>query len=149
MSTPTFADAVAKRVATWAEVGAWIDAHADTIDPDAAAATICSGNGDRVLLFATNPEQFTAYLRCLTDGAAIGGVEKSTDDKWANATRQFGRITVQVFAHREQVCRREQVGVDVQQIPDPDAVAKLPTVEVEVPVYEWTCGPFLTPAGAA
>ena len=148
MTTPTFAEAVADRVATWAEVGAWADAHADTINPADILRGICSPGGT-ALLYADNPEQFTAYLRCLTDGAAIGEVQKTTDSHWAMASRKFGAVKVQVYTGRDQVCTRTQVGVDVQLIPDPDGVAKLPTVEVKVPVYEWTCEPFLSPAGAA
>ena len=58
--------------------------------------------------------------------------------------RKFGPVELSVLASRDQVCERKVVGVEVVEIPDPDA----PRVTVEREVVEWTCAPVLAKAQA-
>lgn len=94
--------------------------------------------GERVLVFTQDVETFREHLR------HMGAVEKKySGDDYACAIKRFGPINYEVFTDREKVCRRMQVGIRtiVQEVPVEDVETK--TVEVEEPVYEWDCSPFL------
>lgn len=94
--------------------------------------------GERVLVFTQDAETFREYL------GHMGAVEKNySGDDYARAIKRFGPINYEVFTDREKVCRRVQVGTRTvaQEVPVEDVETK--TVEVEEPVYEWDCSPFL------
>lgn len=56
-------------------------------------------------------------------------------------------LKVMVLADRDEVCERITTGVRkvTKEVPDPQALAKVPTVTVteEVETYEWICKPIL------
>lgn len=78
-------------------------------------------------------------------------VRKDIDDKWHNLILTFGTVKAEVLAYRSDVCERVVVGTETvtKTVPDPEALAAVPTVEVteEVETVEWVCTPLLA-AGA-
>ncbi|MFC0546896.1 hypothetical protein [Kutzneria chonburiensis] len=62
----------------------------------------------------------------------------------------FGAVTAHALAIRTRVCERVVLGVDTvtRHVPDPDALANVPTVEVTETVerVEWKCVPLLAEA---
>jgi hypothetical protein len=83
--------------------------------------------------------------------AAGGTVEKDYDgDKWAGINASFGPVCVQVYADRAKVCERVVVGTRevTKEVPDPDALAAVPTVTVTETVEDvrWECTPLLAAA---
>ncbi len=88
----------------------------------------------------TSAERFAELVHMLG-----GDRSKNFDDDYANVTREFGPgVRLQVWAQREQVCTRTQVGTVTEMRPDPNA----PQVEVEVPVFAYDCTPVLDDAKA-
>ncbi len=89
-------------------------------------------------------------------GKAAGAeVSKTYDDTYGNVLLRFGPVEIEGYAAREQVCIKRVVGTRevTKTVPDPDALAAVPTVEVTETVedVEWDCLPLLaeTPAGVS
>jgi hypothetical protein len=77
-----------------------------------------------------------------------GRWEKVELADWLILRREVGPdVMIDLNFRREAVCERVQVGTRPVEKPDPEALAAVPTVTVEEPVYEWTCGPVLALAG--
>jgi hypothetical protein len=82
-------------------------------------------------------------------------VTKSLDgEQWGGVKVHFGRrVTLDAYAHREQVCERVVVGTETvtKQVPDPEALAAVPTVEITETVeqVQWRCSPLLAAEPAA
>ena len=81
-------------------------------------------------------------------GKALGvPVEKDYDDNFGKVRLHFGPVALQAYAERGQVCERVVVSTEtvVEEVPDPEALAKVPTVQVarEVEQVEWRCHPLL------
>lgn len=77
-------------------------------------------------------------------------IRKDGDERYAKALLDFGGITLQVYAQRDQVCERVVIGtrqVEIEE-PDPELLAKVPTVRriATVEDVEWRCTPLLAPA---
>lgn len=75
-------------------------------------------------------------------------VDKDIDDQWHNLTVTFvGGVKVAVLAYRNEVCERVVTGVETvtKRVPDPDALAAVPQVEIteDVEQVEWRCRPLL------
>ena len=74
-------------------------------------------------------------------------VSKDVDDQFHNLIFDFGGAKARVIAYRNEVCERVVTGTDTvtKTVPDPDALAAVPTVEVTetVETYEWVCKPLL------
>lgn len=88
------------------------------------------------------------FIRVALDSQLV--VRKSYDDKYGQVDLIFpGGLDLHVYAPREQVCVRRVVGTRevTEEVPDPDAVAALPTVTVTKTVedVEWDCSPLLAP----
>jgi hypothetical protein len=87
-----------------------------------------------------------AFARaCVRSGAAI---RKEGDTQWFRVVASFGEdVRVDAFGHREEVCERVVTGTETvtKTVPDPEALATVPTVEVteEVETVEWVCRPLL------
>ena len=97
-------------------------------------------DGDRLLAYARDADEFAALVRELKDGAALGTVTKTANDNYETVTRAFSEtVRLDVYTSRELVCERVQVGVETVEVPDPDA----PKITVERPIYEWDCKPVL------
>lgn len=58
----------------------------------------------------------------------------------------FG-IKVSVNADRDAVCERVVVGTETVEVPDPDALAAVPTIVEERELVEWRCRPVLAASG--
>jgi len=72
--------------------------------------------------------------------------EGGYEDKF-NLRLTFGAVSVKVLSYRHVVCERVVLGTDevTRAVPDPDALAAVPTVEVTETVerVEWRCSPLL------
>lgn len=70
-----------------------------------------------------------------------------THDEYFNVRVRLRGLDFQIVANRAEVCERIVVGTRevVTEVPDPEAVAALPKVEVREVVedVEWRCGPLL------
>lgn len=87
-------------------------------------------------------------------GARSGAtVTKEQDDTWSGVTLLWGPVGIHVYAARAAVCERVVTGVETvtKTVPDPEALAAVPTVEVteEVEQVEWRCHPLLADEGQA
>ena len=81
-------------------------------------------------------------------GKAAGAtVSKAIDDKRHDLVLMFGAVRVEVLASRDQVCDRVVVGTKTvtEEVPDPEALAAVPTVTQtrEVEEIKWVCRPLL------
>lgn len=73
---------------------------------------------------------------------------KNGSDKYFRLELQFGdAVTFTPYASREKVCERVVVGTTpvTKTVPDPEALAAVPTIEVteDVEQVEWVCRPLL------
>lgn len=124
------------------------------------------GTGLRVLaeLFEANPDlaaEFWYALSSITDyvdrdvvvrfarAAARSGalVDKHFSGERAGVVAKFGPVHVTALTGRDQICERVVTGTRevTEQVPDPDALAAVPLVEVTRTVedVEWRCGSLL------
>lgn len=103
----------------------------------------------RFLVCATNSADPKAEMaRVIRRGLKVGAtVDKEVNEKFASAYLRFGRISLEVFAQRDQVCERVVIGTHEETLeePDPEALAAVPTVTKTVTVedVEWRCQPIL------
>jgi hypothetical protein len=73
----------------------------------------------------------------------LGKFDKATAGNLFALRRAFsGDVAYELNIDREAVCTQVQAGTTTQRVPDPNHPA-VPTVEVEVPTYEWQCEPLL------
>lgn len=74
-------------------------------------------------------------------------VTKHQSDKYAGVDIAFGRVSLHVYADREEICERVVTGTETvtKKIKDPEALAAVPEIEVteEVEKVEWRCRPLL------
>ena len=93
-----------------------------------------------------------AQLGRFAQAAARHGakVTKDIDDQWHNVILQLDGVKVEVLAYRNELCERIVTGTETvtKKVPDPEALAAIPTVEVteEVETYKWVCKPLLADA---
>lgn len=91
-------------------------------------------------------EAMAAFIRAgKASGATIG---KKYNDQWAGVIVRFGpQVALDVYAARDDVCERVVTGTRevTEEVPDPDALAKVPTTTVTKVVedVEWKCRPLL------
>lgn len=78
-------------------------------------------------------------------------VVESEYGSYFNLRGHLAGLQIRLVAFRDAVCRKVQVGEEeiTEEVPDPEALAAVPTVTVTrtVPKYDWECQPIL--AGAA
>lgn len=79
---------------------------------------------------------------------ALGArVEKEYGEHWGGVNLTWGPVGIHVYAARDKVCERVVTGTEtvIKNVPDPEALAAVPTVEVteEVETVEWVCRPLL------
>lgn len=93
-----------------------------------------------------------ARAEMATIARAMGRAEKGVDGDRFELRRQFGTLTLIASARREDVCERVVIGTSevTVEVPDPEALAALPKVQVTRVVEEvtWVCPPSLL-AGTA
>lgn len=78
---------------------------------------------------------------------------KTIDDTYYRLEGNLHGLKVEVWGFRDAVCTRRVTGTRevVEEVPDPDALAAVPTVTVTrtEDVVEWTCEPLLAAEQAA
>jgi hypothetical protein len=77
-----------------------------------------------------------------------GSFRKDYDESYFTFYGEFVGVPVEVRTMRADVCVARQVGTRTVAKPDPDALAEVPLVEVEVPVFEYDCKPVLAEAAS-
>jgi hypothetical protein len=97
-----------------------------------------------IYLYGDNQREDLAVI-----ARAMGKADKVPVDSLArlNVVRHFAGIALVAVADRDQVCERVVTGTRevTKTVPDPDALAAVPTVEVTevVEEVEWRCMPLL------
>jgi hypothetical protein len=74
-----------------------------------------------------------AFARAAQEAGAT--VTENVADRYLSVHLSWGAVVLEMFAAREDVCER----VVTTTVPDPEALAQVPTVEV----VEWRCAPLL------
>lgn len=91
-------------------------------------------------VYGINAEDAAAFARST---GTWDKIPAGSDGELLKIQRSFGPIKLGVFARRDEVCEKVVVGTETVAIPDPVALAAVPTVEVEREVVEWKCRPLL------
>jgi len=99
--------------------------------------------GETVNLFAYSPEEMAEQT------ATLGTSVKTISENWYTMTRRFGPHRLDLSIGRKTFCERVQTGTVTVEKPDPEALERVPTIEVEEPVYEWICPESVLAHGAA
>lgn len=121
---------------------------ADLLEQHAELPLPWSGGPHSTLdVFVQTKDEAVAYSRAIP-----GRKDKDFTDGAYGFQLQgaIGGLHLRVYAPRGEVCERIVTGVETvtEQVPDPDALALVPTVEVtrEVETVEWVCSPLLAEA---
>lgn len=105
--------------------------------------TLPSDHGFKVAIlsrWAYSPDDLAGWITQLKATGLVTDVEKRYDDNNLTVTvRFYNGHQVHLYAARETVCERVQVGTRTVSKPDPNA----PTVDVEEPIYDWKCEPIM------
>lgn len=84
-------------------------------------------------------------IYCLEDEfrdmvSQLGGDRTKTfSDRYADVSRSFGSVVLNLFTGRENVCVARVVGTEEVEVPDPDA----PKITITRDIIEWDCNPVL------
>lgn len=124
----------------------WVEANPDQISdlyPSVNLLLSVGGRGGR--------DRIASIARTGLDAGVK--VTKEYSEKWAGVKLHFGpHVTVDAYAARDEVCERVVVGTreETKEVPDPEALAAVPTVTVTETVedVEWRCLPLLAVDGA-
>lgn len=118
---------------------------ADALDADPDLPLPWDGTAvSRLSVFTATRAECAAWARVL------GHAEKEISDDYYGfkLTGQVSGVQVLVYAPRAEVCTRRVVGTRevTKEIPDPDALAAVPTVTVTETVEDiaWDCHPLLS-----
>lgn len=104
---------------------------------------------DKIMVSANSEEQPAAVLAEFVRAAKARGfkIAKDGSDKWFHVGLTSGRVGLDVFAAREEVCERVVTGTETvtKTVKDPAILATVPDVEVteEVEIVKWECKPLL------
>jgi hypothetical protein len=95
--------------------------------------------------YAKSPEILSTLTRAaLRHGAKV---DKNAFSEVFDLRLSFGPVTARCLANRDNVCERVVTGTETvtKTVPDPVALAAVPTVEVTevVEISEWKCGSLL------
>jgi hypothetical protein len=102
------------------ELADFAELHEDLFD--CAPRVICN-------VFAHDAGEMAAKARLM------GKANKREQGDWYFLERSFGPHSIALNISREKICERVQVGTKRVMKPAPNA----PQIEVEEPVYEWSC----------
>lgn len=119
-------------------------ALADALEANPDLILPWEGSKTDLSVFTETVDQLTHYRRLL------GKVDKTVRDAGVYGFQITGALeglSLRVYGDREQVCTRRVIGTRevTKTVPDPDALAAVPTVEVieTVEEVEWDCHPLL------
>lgn len=126
---------------------AGLRALADALDAHSELMLPFTGASSAINIIPYGPdeqrEQLAAWSRVLP-----GRKQKDGSDTLFNLNGAFGGLHIKVICDRDVVCERVVVATRevTEQIPDPDALAAVPTVTVTKTVedVEWRCGSVLS-----
>lgn len=132
-------------------IAAGLRALADMIEasPELVDKAHLGDRFNRMLVPAWTRDEVAAAARAgLRSGAKV---DKHVGDKYAGVNVVLNEmVSLHVYVDREEVCERIVVGTrDVtEEVPDPDALAAVPTVTVTKTVedVEWRCTSLLSEA---
>jgi hypothetical protein len=142
------AELAAQQVAGLRELADLIEAHAE----------LAAGMRSSLKRISYFPVEFTqpavrAELAAFVRATKARGarITKQADDTLHKVTATINdAVGVQVLAYRSEVCERVVIGTETvtKTVPDPEALAAVPTIEVTETVehVEWRCTPLLAPA---
>lgn len=112
---------------------AWAEGLHQVADFFAEHPELCPPYGETFNIFAHDREHLAEKAR------SFGTCDKVEQDYWYVLRKVFGPHKVDLTIERECVCTKVQVGTRTVTKPDPEAIAAVPTIEVEEPIYEWEC----------
>lgn len=90
-------------------------------------------SGETVHIFADDREDM------VEKALEMGKADKGGDGYFYYLRRSFGPHSLNLCVNREHICEKVQTGTRTVSVPDPKAVAKLPLIKQEEPIYEWVC----------
>ena len=130
-----------------AEYTKGLRALADLLDANPDLELPYTGSGSEILIIpdrdGDQKAQIAAWARALP-GEKSKGVRGDAFDLYGS----LHGLKLLVIVQRDQVCRRVVTGTRevTEQVPDPDALAAVPTVTVTKTVedVEWVCEPILS-----
>lgn len=135
-----------------AEQAAGLRKLADMIEQNPEVAEHLGATWDRILVSVSHVDDSKAVMAAFARAGKACGVKirKEYDGTWGSVNLDFtANVSLHVYAGREQVCKRVVVGTETvtRKVPDPDALASVPEVEVteEVEVIKWECDSILAP----
>ncbi len=138
-----------------AAVAADLRAIADMVEDNPyLAALIAQAFGSSVFpVYAAAAEQRDNLRELLAETVrqlqplATKPIEKRYGDKWFYAAVPMRAIKLELAEERDKVCTRVVTGVETvtEEVPDPDALAAVPTIiqTREVETVEWKCEPLM------
>lgn len=107
----------------------------------------------QILVSADDKQEVAEFVRAAKAHGATITKSASDASNYFSALCQFGRITLDVYVPREEMCERVVVGTETvtTKVPDPVALAAVPHVEVTETVekVEWRCHPIMAPVQTA
>lgn len=107
--------------------------------------------GNRTLVYTRSAEVIAEFARAAAKAGRkvnkrVDG-DGEGDGQFFAITVEFGWLQLYVYATRSEVCERVVTGTRevVEEIPDPEALATVPTTQVTrtEEIVEWRCGPLL------
>jgi hypothetical protein len=151
-TTVAVVDVTEANVAAANQLAAELRLLADFVqrNPDLYEHLRYSGLTSRVNIPVASTDQPREVIAAFARAAFRAGreVKKDIGENHGGARVLFGSsVSMYVYAHRAQVCERVVTGTEqvTRQVPDPDALAAVPTVEVTETVEQvrWECHPIL------
>lgn len=145
--TETNATATESRVKAAQEQAAGLRALADMVEQNPEITEVLRYLHLATHIFAEDDPKAQLATFAKTTARYAAKVEKNFTTGFASVVANFGGVQVSVQADRDEVCERVVTGTETvtKAVPDPEALAAVPTVEVTetVETYEWICRPLL------
>lgn len=112
----------------------------------------CDGLRDLVSFVESREDMFNGYIIPFTmnlfandtegmaeKGRLLGTASKHESGGYYFLQKDFGPHIISLNILRDKICAKVQVGTKTVEKPDPELLKDVPIIEVEEPVYEWTC----------
>lgn len=134
-------------------VAADLRAIADVIEGNPFLASLITQAFDRSLFpeFAAAQEQRDDSRELMAETIrqlkplASRSIEKKYGDRWFHAVIPLRTISLTLTDEREAVCTRIVTGTETvtEEVPDPEALAAVPTITQTRELVEWSCEPLM------